>query len=55
LQALETDGPLSFDALYERLEADLESRLEDAIIELSEQGAIRHSPRDGTYRRVDDR
>ena len=55
LQALEEEGPLSFEQLYERLETDLESRLEDAIIELSEQGTIRHSPRDGTYTQVDDR
>jgi hypothetical protein len=53
LQALAADGDLSFEELYGHLEDDLEARLEDAIITLTEQGKIRHSPRDGTYTRVE--
>ena len=53
LQALAADGDLSFKELYGYLEDDLEARLEDAIITLTEQGKIRHSPRDGTYTRVE--
>jgi len=53
LQALASEGDLSFEDLYHRLEDDLETQLEDAIIALSERGAIRHSPRDGTYTRVE--
>lgn len=49
LQALETEDRLSWEELLETVVGDLESRLEDAIIDLQEEGRITHHPRDGTY------
>lgn len=49
LQALDSEGRLSWEELLELVMGDLESRLEDAIIELQENGRITHHPRDGTY------
>lgn len=49
LQALESESSLSWDELVEQVVGDLESRLEEAIIDLQENGHITHHPRDGTY------
>jgi hypothetical protein len=45
-----SDGPLAWDALVERLEADLE----EALQELQSADRIRHSPREGGYVRRED-
>ncbi|MGM0371428.1 MAG: DUF5805 domain-containing protein [Halobacteriota archaeon] len=49
LQALGSNGPLSWAELLETVTDDLESQLEAALIELQEDGQIGHRPRDGTY------
>lgn len=49
LDALSRNGSLSWDDMVEVVLGDLESKLEDAIIELQSSGTITHHPRDGTY------
>jgi hypothetical protein len=54
LQALDTEGRLSWEELLEIVMGDVESRLEDAIVALQENDRIAHHPRDGTYSLQDD-
>ncbi|MFB6085979.1 MAG: DUF5805 domain-containing protein [Halodesulfurarchaeum sp.] len=49
LQRLESQGELSWEELYDEIATDLETRVEEAIIELQEEGLITHKPRNGTY------
>ncbi|APE95445.1 DUF5805 domain-containing protein [Halodesulfurarchaeum formicicum] len=49
LQALGSNGPLSWEELLETVTDELESQLETALIDLQENGQIGHRPRDGTY------
>lgn len=49
LQALDENGPLSWEDLLDEVTGDLEDRLETAIVSLQDEDAIAHRPRDGTY------
>ncbi|MGM0606591.1 MAG: DUF5805 domain-containing protein [Halobacteriota archaeon] len=53
LDALRSEGILTWDDLLERLSGDFEDRLESAIDSLTESGSIRYSPRDGGYEVID--
>ncbi|MFW6458515.1 MAG: DUF5805 domain-containing protein [Halodesulfurarchaeum sp.] len=54
LQALETNGDLTWEELFENVANDLESKVENAVIELQEEGKITHKPRNGTYTRIEE-
>ncbi|WP_380676481.1 DUF5805 domain-containing protein [Salinigranum sp. GCM10025319] len=43
------DGPLDWDQLVERLTADVEDRLDDALASLQDENRLRYSGRDGGY------
>jgi hypothetical protein len=43
------DGPLDWDALVERLTADVEDRLDDVLASLQEENRLRYSGREGGY------
>lgn len=54
LQALESEDDLTWEELFEHVADDLESRVENALIELQEEGQITHKPRAGTYTLLED-
>ncbi|MFW6458106.1 MAG: DUF5805 domain-containing protein [Halodesulfurarchaeum sp.] len=49
LQAIEAHDGLSFSELLEKLTTDLEAQLDNALLALQEEGAIRHRPREEAY------
>ncbi|MDZ7850793.1 MAG: DUF5805 domain-containing protein [Halodesulfurarchaeum sp.] len=54
LQTLETNGDLTWEELFEKVANDLESKLENTVIELQEEGKITHKPRNGTYTLIEE-
>jgi hypothetical protein len=49
VSVLSEEGPLDWDALLERLTADVEDGLDDALTALQEDNRLRYSGRDGGY------
>lgn len=49
LGILRREGGLGWSELVDELTGDIEDELESAIVELRDEGRIRHSPREGTY------
>jgi hypothetical protein len=49
VESLAEDAPLDWDQLVDRIVADVEDRLDDALASLQDENRLRYSGRDGGY------
>lgn len=54
LDVLDTEGPLDWEELLEKLTGDIEDRLEETLTDLQEENYIRYSGKDNGYKVIQD-